>query len=45
MKLRKCPSCNNYTLKENCSKCKLKTEEAHYKFRERFIKKQSTNIQ
>ncbi|MBT4257995.1 hypothetical protein HOD88_02340 [archaeon] len=32
MKLKKCPSCNSYTLKENCNKCKIKTKEAHYKF-------------
>ncbi|MDD5133082.1 MAG: nucleolar RNA-binding Nop10p family protein [Candidatus Nanoarchaeia archaeon] len=24
-KIFKCPSCNNYTLQESCSKCKVKT--------------------
>ncbi|VVB80062.1 Nucleolar RNA-binding protein, Nop10p family [uncultured archaeon] len=32
MKLRKCPKCKEYSLKENCKKCKLPTEDAHYKF-------------
>ncbi len=32
MKLKKCPTCNSYTLKNNCSKCKKKTSDAHYKF-------------
>ena len=32
MKLKKCPSCKNYTLKEICTTCKKKTKEAHYKF-------------
>lgn len=32
MKLKKCGSCKNYTLKEKCSKCKEKTKDAHYKF-------------
>ena len=34
MKLQKCPSCNEYTLKEKCEKCKTKkpTKSAHYKF-------------
>ncbi|MEK6817501.1 MAG: nucleolar RNA-binding Nop10p family protein [Nanoarchaeota archaeon] len=32
MKLKKCKSCEVYTLKENCSKCNSKTSDAHYKF-------------
>tara|TARA_Y100000310_G_C20586326_1_gene765579 strand:- start:657 stop:776 length:120 start_codon:yes stop_codon:yes gene_type:complete len=32
MKLRKCSSCKNYTLKEICKKCNKKTSEGHYKF-------------
>jgi len=32
MKLKKCPECKNYTLKENCSKCNSRTKDAHYKF-------------
>lgn len=32
MKLKKCPSCNSYTLKDDCPKCKNKTSDAHYKF-------------
>ncbi len=32
MKLKKCPTCNSYSLKEICKKCKIKTKEAHYKF-------------
>jgi len=32
MKLKKCKSCNAYTLKKNCPKCKSETKEAHYKF-------------
>lgn len=32
MKLMKCTSCLKYTLKENCEKCKKKTNSAHYKF-------------
>ncbi|MCA9487404.1 MAG: hypothetical protein KC516_00405 [Nanoarchaeota archaeon] len=32
MKLKKCPKCDSYTLKENCNKCKSKSKEAHYKF-------------
>jgi RNA polymerase subunit RPABC4/transcription elongation factor Spt4 len=32
MKLKKCPKCNIYTLKEICSKCGSKTKEVHYKF-------------
>ena len=31
-KLKKCKSCNSYTLKENCPKCANKTSDAHYKF-------------
>jgi len=38
MILKKCPKCNTYTLKEDCPKCNAKTKEAHYKFRERFVK-------
>ncbi|MBT3690881.1 hypothetical protein HOD29_01230 [archaeon] len=32
MKLKKCSSCNKYTLEENCPKCKEKIKDAHYKF-------------
>ncbi|MFW6233676.1 MAG: nucleolar RNA-binding Nop10p family protein [Nanoarchaeota archaeon] len=32
MKLKKCTSCKEYTLKNNCSKCNKKTSSAHYKF-------------
>lgn len=32
MKLKKCSSCNEYTLKENCPICKEKSKDAHYKF-------------
>ncbi|MEM4325750.1 MAG: nucleolar RNA-binding Nop10p family protein [Candidatus Pacearchaeota archaeon] len=32
MKLRKCPSCKKYTLRETCSLCSTKTSIAHYKF-------------
>jgi recombinational DNA repair protein RecR len=32
MKLKKCPVCNNYTLRETCKKCGKKTKESHYKF-------------
>jgi len=28
-KLRKCPVCKNYTLKEICEKCKVETKIAH----------------
>lgn len=31
-KLKKCPSCESYTLKEVCSKCKEKTISPEYKF-------------
>ena len=30
-KLKKCPFCNEYTLKNTCSKCKKPTKDAHYK--------------
>ncbi|MBU0894062.1 MAG: RNA-protein complex protein Nop10 [Nanoarchaeota archaeon] len=32
MKLKKCPSCSTYTLKDTCPKCKKQTKSAHYKF-------------
>jgi len=32
MKLKVCPNCKNYTLKESCESCKEKTKDAHYKF-------------
>lgn len=32
MKLKKCKTCNKYTLKKECSECKKKTDNAHYKF-------------
>ncbi len=32
MKLKKCQSCNIYTLKEKCPNCKADTLSAHYKF-------------
>ena len=31
-KLKKCENCKTYTLKQNCTKCKKPTLEAHYKF-------------
>jgi len=31
-KLKKCTTCKEYTLKEDCPKCKEKAKEAHYKF-------------
>lgn len=31
-KLKKCRSCNIYTLQEICKKCGNKTSDAHYKF-------------
>jgi len=31
-KLKKCPKCNTYTLKQTCPKCKTETKSAHYKF-------------
>ncbi|MBI2046918.1 hypothetical protein HYT26_02010 [Candidatus Pacearchaeota archaeon] len=38
MKLKFCKKCKKYTLKEICKGCKEKTSEAHYKFRERYVK-------
>ncbi len=35
MKLKKCKSCRSYTLKEECTSCKIKTSDAHYKFIQR----------
>jgi len=32
MKLKICPSCKKYTLKDICPECKTKTKIAHYKF-------------
>jgi len=32
MKLKKCPLCKSYTLKDVCPKCGNKTSPAHYKF-------------
>jgi rRNA maturation protein Nop10 len=32
MKLKKCKTCNTYTIKEKCPSCKNKTSDAHYKF-------------
>lgn len=32
MKLKKCPSCKNYTLKKKCLKCSKETKDANYKF-------------
>lgn len=34
MNLRICPLCKTYTLKETCEKCKEKTKQAGYKFKE-----------
>ncbi|MBS3090714.1 hypothetical protein J4433_03005 [Candidatus Pacearchaeota archaeon] len=31
-KLRKCPACSRYTLKDSCDKCHAKTEPAGQKF-------------
>ncbi len=32
MRLKKCKTCNSYTLKEKCETCKNKTSDAHYKY-------------
>jgi len=32
MNLKKCPSCNKYTLKEKCPICDEETKPASYKF-------------
>ncbi len=32
MKLKKCPKCKTYTIKENCDICNEKSKDAHYKF-------------
>ncbi|MBD3247034.1 hypothetical protein GF378_00240 [Candidatus Pacearchaeota archaeon] len=32
MKLKKCPNCKHYTLKDKCSKCDEKSKNAHYKY-------------
>ncbi len=32
MKLKKCPTCKKYSLKNTCAKCKVETKDAHYKF-------------
>jgi len=32
MKLKKCPTCSIYTLKDSCPKCNKKSKDAHYKF-------------
>jgi len=32
MKIRKCPECRTYTLKEKCKRCKGKTKQAGYKY-------------
>lgn len=34
MKLKKCPSCNNYNLTNTCKDCKEETKPAHYKFKD-----------
>ncbi|MFA6022993.1 MAG: nucleolar RNA-binding Nop10p family protein [Candidatus Pacearchaeota archaeon] len=44
MNLKKCPKCATYTLKDICPKCATKTLEAHYKFRERFLKNSQESI-
>ena len=44
MKLKKCPECKTYTMKNLCPKCNSKTEDAHYKFIE-FSKKTENQIQ
>lgn len=31
-KLKKCQNCKEYTLEENCPKCKIQTKDAHYKY-------------
>ncbi|HLA22992.1 MAG TPA: nucleolar RNA-binding Nop10p family protein [Candidatus Nanoarchaeia archaeon] len=41
--LKKCASCKTYTLSEECKKCGEKTSDAHYKFRERFLKSSEHN--
>lgn len=32
MKLKKCPKCGKYTMKDECKKCKVKTKDAGAKF-------------
>ena len=32
MKLKKCPNCKVYTLKDICDKCQKESGSAHYKF-------------
>lgn len=32
MKLKKCPNCKRYTLKDSCPKCESKSKNAHYKW-------------
>ena len=39
MKLKKCDSCDSYTLKAICDKCKNKTHDASMKYRDKFVKK------
>jgi rRNA maturation protein Nop10 len=36
--LKKCKECKIYTFKEECPKCLNKTTDAHYKYREKFIR-------
>ena len=32
MKLKKCPNCKLYSIKEKCKGCQTETKDAHYKF-------------
>ena len=41
MKLKVCSKCNKYTLKNICSECEKETKDAHYKYRDRFVKNPS----
>lgn len=43
MKLKKCSKCKEYTIRSNCKKCNIKTNDAHYKFI-KFIKDSSNSL-
>ncbi len=38
MKIKKCPRCRTYTLKEKCPHCQTKTIESSKKFKQKFLK-------
>jgi rRNA maturation protein Nop10 len=35
-RMKKCPKCFAYTLKDSCEKCKIKAEQAGYKFKVKY---------